>query len=109
MERLAAGPDYDDHAIVFARSIGWAAPHPVVFHAFRAALRRAGLSQTLRLHDLRHTAATLMLAAGVNSRVVADRLGHSSVALTLSIYAYVIPSMEADAAARLSRVLDGTA
>lgn len=107
-ERLACGPDYAGHNLVFCTPIGTAAAHGTVLTAFRAALRRAGLPETVRLHDLRHTSATLMLAAGVNPRVAADRLGHASVAMTLTIYSHVTPSTEADAAARLARVLGGS-
>jgi integrase len=106
-EKLAYGPDYADHGLIFARCIGIATPHRTAFDAFRRALRRAGLSEAVRLHDLRHTSATLMLESGLNPRVVADRLGHSGVGITLSVYAHVTPSMEAEAAARLARVLDG--
>lgn len=52
----------------------------------------------IRLHDVRHTHATLMLAAGVPVKVVSTRLGHASVRLTLDVYAHVLPSMDEDAA-----------
>ena len=63
----------------------------------------------MRLHDLRHTHATLLLAAGVNPKLVSDRLGHSSVAFTLDTYAHAIPGQQAEAAAALARMVDGTA
>ena len=53
----------------------------------------------IRLHDLRHTHATLALQAGVHVKVVAERLGHSSVKVTLDTYSHAIPAMQADAAA----------
>ncbi len=59
----------------------------------------------IRFHDLRHSSATLLLAAGTNARVVADRLGHSDVATTLRVYAHVMPTMQAGAAAALDEAL----
>lgn len=53
-------------------------------------------------HGLRHTCATLLLAAGVPPHVVQKRLGHASVSMTLSVYAHVLPSQQADAAVRLA-------
>lgn len=103
-ERLACGPDYAGHDLVFCTQVGTARRHPVYVHYLRTALKRAELPR-VRTHDLRHTAATLMLEAGVNPRVVADRLGHSQVSITLDRYSHVTPSMEADAAARVARVM----
>ena len=62
----------------------------------------AGLPR-LRLHDLRHTAATLMLRAGVHPKVVSERLGHATVGLTLDTYSHVLPDLQRDAA----EVMDG--
>ena len=60
---------------------------------------------TIRFHDLRHTAATLLLLQGVNAKVVSEMLGHASVTITLSLYAHVLPDMQKDAAAALDRLL----
>lgn len=73
---------------------------------FKPLLRRADLPM-IRFHDLRHSAATLMLANGVNPKVVAEMLGHSSVTTTLNTYAHVLPTMQEDAARRLDSVLRG--
>jgi integrase len=67
----------------------------------------AGLPK-LRLYDLRHTTATLMLSAGENPKVVAERLGHSSIVLTLDTYSHVLPSMQREASDRLEKLLFGT-
>ena len=62
---------------------------------FERRLKRHSLPP-IRLHDLRHTYATLALEAGVPAKVVADRLGHSSVMVTLDLYSHVMPAVEAD-------------
>jgi integrase len=61
----------------------------------------------LRLHDLRHTSASLMLAAGVHPKVVSERLGHSSVSITLDLYSHVIPGLQAEAAEKLGEMILG--
>jgi integrase len=63
--------------------------------------------EKLRLYDLRHTCATLMLLAGVNPKVASERLGHASVSLTLDTYSHVLPNMQEDATARLAEVVYG--
>lgn len=59
----------------------------------------------IRFHDLRHTAATLMLLGGVPVKVVSERLGHASPDITLRLYAHVLPGMQKDAAAVMDRLL----
>lgn len=73
---------------------------------FKPLLRLAKLPE-IRFHDLRHTAATLLLVEGVNPKIVAERLGHSKVGITLDLYSHVVPSMQKDAAARLDRLFGG--
>lgn len=76
----------------------------------RVVLKRAGLPETFRFHDQRHTSATLLLAAGENAKVVQERLGHSRISVTLDTYAHVLPGMQEKAAARLDGLLsEGTA
>lgn len=58
-----------------------------------------------RLYDLRHTHATLLLKAGVNPKIVSERLGHSSVRITLDIYSHVLPGMQDEAASKLDGML----
>ena len=67
--------------------------------------KKAGLPG-LRLYDLRHTCATLLLSGGVPVKVVSDRLGHSDVLTTLRHYGHVIPAMQETAAAEMTRILD---
>jgi integrase len=59
----------------------------------------------MRFHDARHTCATLLLAQGVQPRVVMETLGHSQISLTLNTYAHVIPELQRDAAERMEEVL----
>jgi integrase len=71
---------------------------------FRRLVTGAGLP-LIRLHDLRHTAATLALAAGVHPKVVQERLGHSSIGITLDTYSHVVQGMQAEAAAKVAGLL----
>jgi len=73
--------------------------------AFKTILKNAGLPTTIRLYDLRHTCATLLLAAGENPKVVSERLGHSTIVLTLDIYSHVLPSMQRTATEKLETML----
>ena len=75
--------------------------------SFKEAIKEAGLPE-IRFHDLRHTSATLLLLANVNPRVVQERLGHSSVTLTLSTYSHILPAMQDEAAEKLERILEYT-
>jgi integrase len=59
----------------------------------------------IRFHDLRHTHATLALAAGVHPKVVSERLGHASVGITLDTYSHAIPAMQEDAAAKVAAMI----
>ncbi|MET7820518.1 tyrosine-type recombinase/integrase [Micromonospora zamorensis] len=72
--------------------------------AYRSSLSGAGLRQ-VRLHDLRHTAASVLLTQGVRDRVVMEILGHSQISVTLNIYAHVAPEATREAAARLEGAL----
>ena len=104
-ERLLVGPDWADHDFVFTRGDGepLRATH-LLDQAFRPLLARADLPR-LRFHDLRHTAATLLLLANVPAKVVSELLGHSNVGITLGLYSHVLPSMQRDAAAAMERML----
>ena len=71
---------------------------------FRSILDLAGVPR-MRLYDLRHSAATIALAAGVPPKVVSEQLGHASTAFTLDTYAHVLPHMQDEAAARVEAML----
>lgn len=105
-ERLLLGPGYVDHGLVFARPDG-RPQHPEHFsNAFERRLARYRLPR-IRLHDLRHTWATLALQAGVDVKIVSERLGHASAKITWDIYQHVTPTMQADAAETVARLIFG--
>jgi integrase len=96
-ERLRVGPHWQDNGLVFPSGIGTPLLGGNLNRAFKAVLKRVGLSE-IRFHDLRHTCATLLLRQGVNPKFVQELLGHADVSLTLNIYSHVLPDM-GDAAA----------
>jgi integrase len=103
-EILAAGAQYTRDDWMFADKVGM---HEVQIHIrtrFATALARAKMPK-IRLYDARHTHATLLLQAGVNPKVVSERLGHASVVITLDTYSHVIPTMQEDAVARLNLLM----
>jgi integrase len=105
-ERLAKGPAYKNQGLVFATSTGQPLDQiNLLRRHFKPILKAAELPTTFRMYDLRHSCATLLLAAGENPKVVSERLGHASVALTLDIYSHVLPSMQQQAAERLEGML----
>ncbi len=75
-----------------------------VTHIFRKVTSRIGL-QGLRLHDLRHSYASLMLAAGVNVKVISQSMGHANIGVTLDTYSHLLPSMGKTAAERFDLLL----
>lgn len=103
-ERLIAGPLWHESDIIFATSSGDPLAHQTVLRALDRALKRVDLPH-IRFHDLRHTAATLLLADNINPKVVSELLGHTSVSITLDRYSHVLPSMQEDAAAAMDRLL----
>lgn len=106
--RLKAGAEYQNNDLVFATGDGTPLLlRNIIRRHFRPILKRAGLPETLRLYDLRHTCATLMLSAGVHPKVASERLGHSSVTLTMDVYSHVLPSMQQDATEKLESILFG--
>jgi len=79
-----------------------------VGRGFKRVVRMAKLSDDLHFHCLRHTQATLLLSGDIHPQVVSQRLGHASVAFTLSTYSHVMPSMQENAAQRLDGMLSGS-
>jgi integrase len=106
-ERMTGRPTWHDGDFVWCQPNG----RPIGNHAdwdeWRMLLKTAGIRQ-VRVHDARHTAATLLLAQGVDQRVVMEILGHSQISMT-SRYAHVLPQVMTDAAERIGRALWGEA
>ena len=92
--------------LIFTTSSGRPVDSDKLARTFKSVLRKAGLP-AIRLYDLRHTGATLALAAGVPPKVVSEQLGHASAAFTLDIYSHVLPHMQEEAAAKVEAVLTG--
>jgi integrase len=106
-DRLMLGQGWQDTGLVFCRLDGKPCDPTEFTRHFGRVLRRAALP-AIRLHDARHTFATLMLELGESPKTVQTMLGHSSVAITLDIYSHVSLELETRAAARLNAALMGT-
>lgn len=102
---MASGPDYQRLDFMFPMSDG-TMTNPMRLNE-RWSTARKGVEglPAIRLYDLRHTHATLLLKAGVHPKVVSERLGHSTVAITLDTYSHVLPDMQDEAAAKLQVLL----
>ena len=93
-----------EEGLVFTTSTGRPISPRNVLRHFKGVINALGLPD-IRFHDLRHTHATLLLAAGVHPKVVQERLGHSQIALTLDTYSHVIPSLQSEAADQFENIL----
>ncbi len=104
MERL--GSLYKRGGFVFANKTGGTInPSNLRNRSFARLLKCAGLPQTTRFHDLRHTCATLLLSRNVNPKIVSEMLGHANIAITLDTYSHVLPDMQEKAAKALEEAL----
>ena len=103
-ERLAAGSAYLDLDLACCAADGRPWVPSSLTHAFTALASRIGLDG-LRFHDLRHTHATQLLRQGVHPKIVSERLGHSTVGITLDVYSHVLPGMQRDAVRLVDRAL----
>jgi integrase len=106
VDRIAAGSEWVDHDVVFATHAGRPLHASFVLVKFGALCVRAGAPQ-IRFHDLRHTAATLLLGRGVHPKIVSEMLGHSTITITITLdtYSHVTPTMQREAAAAMDAVL----
>ncbi len=106
-ERIQLGAAWDDMELVFPNSIGRPlSASNLMRREFHPLLDQAGLPK-VRFHDLRHTAATLLISRGINPKVVSEMLGHSHVSVTLGIYSHVMPHMQEQAASAMDAALRG--
>ncbi len=98
--RLKMGNRWQEHGLTFSNTYGRFLNPDKVWQSFKKLLKEADLPD-VRFHDLRHGAATVLLAAGVPLKVVSELLGHSSVAITADIYGHVLPEMQQEVVKRM--------
>ncbi len=96
---------WKDHGLVFPSTVGTPISHRNLVRSFKAVLRRAELPAAIRLYDLRHTCATLLLCRNINAKYVQELLGHASVAQTLDTYSHVLPGMDGGIGAAMDDAL----
>ena len=96
-QRMMMGAGYGEAGLVFARADGSVIHPQALSDRFDRLVSGSGLPR-IRLHDLRHTHATMALKAGVPVKVLSERLGHASVAFTMDVYQHVLPGMQREAA-----------
>jgi integrase len=104
LERVAWGPAWNEAGLIFTREDGRPLRPEYVTRHFQALAEEAGLP-VIRLHDLRHTNASLALSAGVDLKVVSERLGHSQLAITADLYTHVNRGLGKAAAEQIARAL----
>lgn len=103
-ERLRAGSMWLDHDLVFPSLFGTPLDPRNALRACQAVAVRAELGHA-KLHTLRHTCASLLLAQGVHPRVVMETLGHSGISITMDTYSHVLPQQQRDGADKLAAAL----
>lgn len=107
-ERISNAKRYQNFDLVFASEIGTPIQHQNFTRRHFKPIRDKAEVTKIRLYDLRHTTATLLLSSGENPKVVSERLGHASIVLTLDTYSHVLPSMQKDATDKMEKMLFGT-
>lgn len=105
---LATGARYSRQDLIFANAVGNPLDQSRLRRRWKAALAAAELP-TVRLYDTRHTHASVLLSEGLNPKVVAERLGHASINMTLDIYSHVLPRVAKDTADKLDQLLNRNA
>ena len=103
-EKCLVGVRWQENNLVFPSGVGTPMDPHRLLNVFKRFLEQAGLPDC-RLHDLRHTAATLMLGWGIHPKVVQERLGHSRISHTLGTYAHVLPTIQGEAAEMMDELV----
>ncbi|WP_413790609.1 tyrosine-type recombinase/integrase [Bacillus thuringiensis] len=103
-EKLSQGEEYQDNDLVMCTPSGTPINPANVRRSLNALIQKAAVPK-IRFHDLRHTHATLLLAKGVNVKVISERLGHSNIKITLDTYSHVLPTMQEDAVNKIEEIL----
>lgn len=96
-ERAVLGPDWEGQDFVFADEVGEPTKPRTLYGWYRQLVAQAALPP-IRFHDLRHTAASLMISRGLDAKTVSERLGHTSVAFTLTTYTHLYEEQRSEAA-----------
>jgi integrase len=105
MERkLKFGIPYSEDGYITANSKGEPLNPNYVYNHFTKMIEKAGVKK-IRFHDLRHTHATIMLQLGEHPKIVSERLGHSSIEMTMNTYSHVTPDMQQESSDRFERAL----
>jgi integrase len=104
-ERMAAGAPGKD-GLVFTTPSGLPIHGSNLLPEFRAHLARLGLPK-VSIHDLRHSAATVLLAQGVELSTISRILGHSTIRVTADIYAHAVPQLQVEAARKMQEAVGG--
>jgi integrase len=102
-ERLVVGPDWSDADLVFTTELGTPIDPRNLLRSYKRILKNSNLPKA-RFHDLRHSAASLLLAQGVQLRTIMEILGHSSIALTANLYSHVLDNLKRDAAEKMDAI-----
>lgn len=102
--KLFFGQDYVDYDLVYCNPDGQPVTPHAYDHRFSKALRDNGFEH-IRIHDLRHTNASLMLSQGVPMKVASERLGHTTIAITMDLYSHIDEDLQRDAAIKLNNAL----
>jgi integrase len=103
-DRRVTGSAWTAADLVFCDAIGAPLDPSYQTATFKMAAAKAGLP-VIRFHDMRHSAATMLLARGVHVKLISEMLGHATITLTLDTYSHVIPAMHGDAAAAIDAIL----
>jgi integrase len=103
-DKVKAGEFWQEHDYVFCTLQGRHLHPNHVVEEFKKLLTRAGLPN-IRFHDLRHSAATLLLSLGVHPKVVQELLGHTQISITMDVYSHVLPGMQQDAMRQMDAAL----
>ena len=103
-EKSLAGDNWQENSLVFPTQIGTPMDPIRLFTSYKNLLKQAGLPD-IRFHDLRHTAATLMLGWGIHPKVAQERLGHARIGYTLGTYSHVLPIIQAEAAEKMDELV----
>lgn len=106
-EKLSAGAVYQDNDLVIGTSFGTPISPRNLLRTFERFIKKSELP-VLTIHDLRHTHASLLLKQGVHPKIVSERLGHSSIKITLDLYSHLLPNMQKETADQFGAMLFGT-